>query len=786
MAFGSLSFSQRIYLAVALPIAGLLMLTVGVLMEVQHHTHGVECLTKLTKLTPKISGVIHELQRERGTSAGFLGSKGKGDFAQRLVDRRKVSDVAIQAFRETIKDGGSLAEDPAFAAKLEAFKKSLDALEGMREKVSAQAVPLKAMAKMYTGTIAEGLQIIGMMSSMAPEASISRNIAALQAYLEYKERAGLERAMGANGFGKGTFTRPVYAKFNRLVAQQDGFLHTFQSLATEAQWQMHVSTVTGGPVDAVAELRKKVVASPFEGDDILKGTTGPQWFDTITGKIDLMWKVEQALNVSIRDSAQALYAEAQSTFWMVLGICGVLLVLSVWMGVVIARSASRAFTNLRDSMTRIVEGDLDAEIPGLDRQDEMGAVARAVSIFKLNASRLNALHAAQQSAELEAATQRKEVIQQMANQIENKTASTVERVRSEANSMEQVAHQLRSTAEQVAAQSNQAAQDAEEASTTANSVAVAAGSLAQAIEGIGAQVRSSTAITEEAVLLTDETLSVVHGLSTSAQEIGAVVGLISEIAEQTNLLALNATIEAARAGDAGKGFAVVADEVKNLANQTASSTEQIHRKVEAIQQTSRQASDAITKVASTLNQMGDMARTVSEAVAQQNAGTLEIVGQIQESARTSSRVNQHMASLKSQAQDTRRFADQVTQSAGGLNHDVEDMSHQLTNIVRTSTEDADRRMEQRLQCNLPVTIYTSNGPQHGIARDISTGGTMVEGVEAQAGESITIDMQALGLQRAPGQVVNVEHGHIHIAWNERLSSTDITRAIAATSNRPHA
>ena len=783
-----LSFQQRIYLAVLLPVLGLAALTLTTLLDAQDQISDAGQLTTLSQITPKASGLIHELQRERGTSAGFLGAKGQGAFAQRIIERREATDEALAAYKASLEDLGDLEGNAIFQARLRSVQARLDGLATLRDGVSKQALPLKSMAGQYTALIADLLSVINAMATLAPDVAASREIGALKAYLEYKERAGLERAMGANGFGRGHFVKPVFERFTGLVAAQDAFLHTFKALASEAQWDLHTETVSGAPVAEVDRLRGLVRGSAFGEAEAVKAVKGPQWFDTITAKIDLMWKVEQALTASVQATAAAQYDAASFSFWSILLVCGALLLGAIAIGTRIAHGVARDFYQLRQSMLAIVEGDLDAEVPGMERKDELGGVARAVDTFRLNAQHLRALSEAQQAAELKAAQQRKSIIQEMAGQIEAKTASTVARVQEEAGHMAQVATDLRQTAELVAQQSSQASDAAAQAASKAERIAQSASELAQSIDEIGAEVQLSASTTHEAVTLTQSTLQVVQGLSASAKEIGEVVGIISEIAEQTNLLALNATIEAARAGDAGKGFAVVADEVKTLASQTANSTTLIHEKVRTIQTISDQARSAIEQVASTLSQVGEMASHVSESVVQQNASTLDIVRNVQESAQTSEQVHSYMALLVEKAQSTRQFADQVSGTAGDLNADVVDMDRQLTNIVRTSSRDADRRMEQRIPCNLQTTIRTYKGEMSATIRDVSTGGMMVEGISASVGDQVQITLTAYGLDVVAGEVVAVEHGHIHIAFEERLTSGEVellaSRSLKSASSQP--
>jgi methyl-accepting chemotaxis protein len=141
-------------------------------------------------------------------------------------------------------------------------------------------------------------------------------------------------------------------------------------------------------------------------------------------------------------------------------------------------------------------------------------------------------------------------------------------------------------------------------------------------------------------------------LGDSSAEIGQVIKVITSIAQQTNLLALNATIEAARAGEAGKGFAVVANEVKELAKETARATEDISRKIEAIQNDTKSAVSAIGQIALVINQINDISNTIASSVEEQTATTTEIGRNVTEAAKGSAEIAQNITAVAQAAQST--------------------------------------------------------------------------------------------------------------------------------------
>jgi methyl-accepting chemotaxis protein len=175
----------------------------------------------------------------------------------------------------------------------------------------------------------------------------------------------------------------------------------------------------------------------------------------------------------------------------------------------------------------------------------------------------------------------------------------------------------------------------------------------------------------------------VSKLGESSCEIGQVIKVITSIAQQTNLLALNATIEAARAGEAGKGFAVVANEVKELAKETARATEDISRKIEAIQTDTKAAVDAIASISGVIHQINDISSTIATAVEEQNATTNEMSRNVSEAANGSGEITSNIARVAEAAQGTTRGAT-----------DTQKASQQL---VETSTQL--RRLVEQFKIN---------------------------------------------------------------------------------------
>ncbi len=363
------------------------------------------------------------------------------------------------------------------------------------------------------------------------------------------------------------------------------------------------------------------------------------------------------------------------------GLLVALLLATVGGLVLLLRRLIAPLLRLAEAMRALAAGDVEAEIVGLGRNDEIGAMASAVAVLRESEVKRRQLEADQAALAARAEADKKLAMSKIADEFEASIKGVVQVVSSSAEKMEAAARSMSETAELTARQSAAVAAASEEASSSVQTVAAASEELSSSIAEIGRQATASARIASKAVEEAERTNASVQSLADAAQRIGEVVKLINDIAGQTNLLALNATIEAARAGEAGKGFAVVASEVKSLATQTAKATEDIAAQVSAIQGATKQSVEAIKAITGTIGQISEIATAIASAVEEQGAATQEIARNVQQAARGTGEVSTNIAGVTQAADKTGASAAQVLSSAGELSRQAEALRKQVDSFL---------------------------------------------------------------------------------------------------------
>lgn len=310
---------------------------------------------------------------------------------------------------------------------------------------------------------------------------------------------------------------------------------------------------------------------------------------------------------------------------------------------------------------------------------------------------------------------------------------------------------------------NEALQHGGMTASNAQSVASASEELSASIGEIARQVRQSSDISDLALQRTTEAVGKVERLRGTAEEIGAVLELISHIASQTNLLALNATIESARAGEAGRGFAVVAQEVKLLANQTGMATSDIGSKVEAIRAATSEVAGTMAAINGTIQDLRGISLAVAAAVEEQAAATQEIAGAILNVSTSTNKVSERMTAVREAAHRGSITVGDVKQTASHLSAEADLMSDEVRSFLAAMKSFAESQEFLIHEVDLAAEVRTAAGPALGRVTRISIGFILFSGpLSGEPGTHVTLQVNGFH-EPLQGRLVGpAEAGSVHV------------------------
>ena len=338
-------------------------------------------------------------------------------------------------------------------------------------------------------------------------------------------------------------------------------------------------------------------------------------------------------------------------------------------------------SRIKDYALRLSNGELDAEAPTHKFKDEINDMLKALLSFKDSAQEAQELRSQQIQIQENSKRDQEKAMQVMADNFEGAVGGSISNLAAAATELRSSSEGMKSIAEHTSRSSATVASSSGQASANVNTVASAMEEMSATSAEIASQITSVKKQSSDTSKNADIANDKVSTLNCLVEGISEVVLSIKDIAEQTNLLALNATIEAARAGEAGKGFAVVADEVKKLSTETSRKTEEINKRIEDIQQATRESVESVALIINSISEIDISVAGVSAAVEEQNVTTNEIVRSVTEASQGVENVNHTIVDIQKASEETGASADDVLSASREVSELAENLKLSVSEFL---------------------------------------------------------------------------------------------------------
>ena len=649
-----LSIKQKLILIMLIPLIVVILLAAKLAIDSFSTSKNLRALDRVVILSTKIGALVHEAQKERGMTAGFLGSSGE-KFKVELPAQRLNVDEKLKELNTLLNTFNKNEYSSEFLENLNLSLKKIEDLNNTRNGVNSLSLNAGIAIGYYTDLNKLLLNVIGSITKLSNSATVSQQLVSYMNFLLSKERAGVERAVGTNTFAKDSFGEGMKAKFYTLIAEQNAYMDSFLKVSDSKVVEFYKTNLKGDSVDEVERIRKIALYSDIETNFEVDAN---HWFKEITEKINLLKKVEdyisQTLIITINDEM------SDSNQNMI--IFGLLSILGIALTMILARTI--AFTILIDvaSVKRGVENFFafinfekdDIELIDVKSNDELGMMSKIINKniedTKANIQKdraliadtirvTNAINKGYLNTKIELGSNNpslnelKDIINEMLETLNSNISNILKvltsyskldfRPKLTQNNLEGIIKELENDVNilgdvitqtllenkrigiTLSNNANILTKNMQEIASAANSQAASLEETAASLEEITSNITNNTQTTAQMAdygnkvktsislgqELANKTVVSMEEINTQTSAINEAITIIDQIAFQTNILSLNAAVEAATAGEAGRGFAVVAGEVRTLASRSAEAAKQIKNLVENAQRKTQEGKD---------------------------------------------------------------------------------------------------------------------------------------------------------------------------------------------------
>lgn len=482
--------------AIALLILAVLVMSGLVISQQLQTVRQADRLQALSHYSSRISDLVHELPKERGMSALFIGGGGQ-QMGHELQAQRRDTDGQIAIVRDTLR-GLALSDYSAeLRQNVEKGLAGLSELEGKRAEVTGLRIVGPDSFRFYTSLITNLLAVPQDSVKVSASPAVTANLLAYYNFLAVMERAGQERATGSAGSASGRFAPAQYRTLLTILAEQGAYLLAFQSYATDTQRNAAQQTLSGPIITETERLRR--IAVEADAEKPLSGVNAREWFKATTDRIDLMRTIEDVLQHDLAALNQANAAEAWKILSYGSAFTFAMLMAALIVGFILARGITRPITSTKEAMRALSRGDLSTVIPGRDKRDEIGTMAEALEVFCKSMMEAEELRKAQETQKQRAAEERRIAMNALADKFEERIGEVVNNVTTASSQLQGTAADMARAAEETSGQSTAVAAASEQVKANVQTVASATEELTASIREIAQRVAKASRMTNEAV-----------------------------------------------------------------------------------------------------------------------------------------------------------------------------------------------------------------------------------------------------------------------------------------------
>jgi len=672
-----LSIKQKLILIMLIPLLVVILLAAKLAVDSFSTSKNLRSLENVVVLSTKIGALVHETQKERGMTAGFLGSSGE-KFKVELPTQRINVDEKLKDLNSFLDVFNKNDYSPEFLENLNAGLKKLENLSDTRSGVTSLSLNAALAIAYYTDLNKLLLNVIGSITKLSNSATVSQQLVSYMSFLLSKERAGIERAVGTNTFAKDSFGVGMKAKFYTLIAEQDAYMDSFLKVSNSKIVQFYETTLKANSIEEVERIRKIALYSDIETKF---GIDANHWFKEITEKINLLKKVEDHISQTLVITIDNEMNNANQNMI----VFGLLSIFGIALTMILARTI--AFTILIDvdSVKRGVENFFafinfekdDIELIKVNSNDELGMMSRIINTnienTKINIQKdralitdtirvTNAINKGYLNTKIELGSSNpslnelKDIINEMLETLnsnisnilkvltsyskldfrpklaENNLEGIIKELEKDVNILGDVITQTLLENKRIGItlsnNANILTNNMQGIASAANSQAASLEETAASLEQITSNITNNTQTTTQMANygnkvktsislgqeLANKTVISMEEINSQTSAINEAITIIDQIAFQTNILSLNAAVEAATAGEAGRGFAVVAGEVRTLASRSAEAAKQIKNLVENAQRKTQEGKDIASDMIKGYSQLNENITTTLELI----------------------------------------------------------------------------------------------------------------------------------------------------------------------------